>query len=356
MNCAEIPLAQIKRGNAVCYRQEDWVVTDKTSYKVSSNYQETQWTLASRKKNILYLLRADEIKNGVTNSTWILTHQIKIKEIEYDSGQGERKSFKEEDFVGAPPKTMIYQKVSFDFDGENTGKAKDDDGRMVNKVTWDYYDSSRKRNLAIEIWKESDRDYPEAYDGLVVDPSEFEVHPYHIASRLARAHFQWKDLLIAGLPGFFLLFFLSCSGIPFDCCLAASIPVVLIVFFHARRSRFWIIISALVWAAIFAIILLLGARATYWSITVLAIMAASVIPRLVVSRFPNAQEEDTAMIAFTGLLPALWVYSFWMYFQFAPGPHDFSQICTAAVLPLLPAALCYFVNHFLDIFYGKCQA
>ena len=356
MNRDGTSLDQIKRGNAVRYGQEDWVVTDKSSYKVSAEYQETQWTLASRSRKVLYLLRADETKGGVTRSTWVLTRQIKLEEIQYDTGQGELKTLREDGFVDVPPKTMTYQKVSFAFDGENSGKAKDDDGRMVNKITWDYYDPSRKRNLAIEIWKESDRDYPEAYDGLVVEPAEFEVHPYHVANRLARAHFQWKDLSKTGSGYLFLLLLLPCMGVPFDCCVAASVPVALILFFHARRSRLWIIISALVWAAIFAAILLLGTQATYWGITALAVIAAAAIPRFFVLRLPIAQEEDNAMIAFTGLLPALWVYSFWMYFKYAPGPHDFGQICAAAVLPLLPAGICYFVNYFMDLSYGKSQA
>jgi len=356
MNSPETPLDLLKRGNAVRYRQEDWVVTDKTAYKVSANYQEIQWTLANRQRDVLYLLRADEVKDGSTHSSWVITRQIKIADISYDDGQGKVKLLAGDEFLSVPPKSMIYQNVSFDLDGENTGKAKDDDGRMVTKITWDYYDPSRKRNLAIEIWKESDRDYPEAYDGLVVEPSEFEVHPYHVASRLARAHFQWKDLSATGSTYFFLLFLFPCMGVPFDCCVAASIPVALIVFFHARRSRFWIVISAFVWATIALVIMLLGSRATYWGISTLAIIAATIIPRFVVSRYPVAQEEDNPMIAVTGLLPALWVYSFWMYYKFAPGPHDFVQICTAAALPLLPALICFLSNHFLDLSYGKSQA
>lgn len=356
MNSSETPLDLLKRGHAVRYRQEDWVVTDKTAYKVSANYQEMQWTLANSKKDVLYLLRADEVKDGSTHSSWVITRQIKIEAISYDDGQGKVRPLGGGEFLSAPPKTMVYQDVSFDLDGENTGKAKDDDGRMVTKITWDYYDPSRKRNLAIEIWKESDGDYPEAYDGLVVEPSEFEVHPYHIASRLARTHLQWKDLSATGSVYLFLLLFLPCLGVPFDSCLAASIPVGLIVFFHARRSRFWIVISAFVWAAIFSLIFLLRGRGTYWGISSLAIIAATIIPRFVVSRYPAAREEDNPMIAVTGLLPALWVYSFWMYYEFAPGPHDFVQICTAAALPLFPALICFLLNYFLDLSYGKSEA
>lgn len=339
------PLEQLQRGDGVYYNHTEWYVVDREIYKESDAYQEIQWTLHNKEADVRYLVRSEEKKGQDTEYIWVITKAIDIESVEYEPSPGKPTYFQEDEFVKEPPQTIKFDGVTFEFEGRTTGKAKDDDGNLVTKLTWDYYDESKKRNLAIEIWKESDRDYPEAYDGIVVDPSEFQVVYHEAVGKISGGSSDlltfWKAYGWISATVFFI-------GIPFDCYLLISVPVFLAIVMLQMYSWPWRLAALGTWIVLGSIFFLTGGKASFWIIASCCVIAATVIPRLIIASFPKEDSGAYSSLAFTGLLPPLWVYSSVMYFYFAPRPHTPGLVLITCELPLFVAAVCYGLNYLLE--------
>ena len=174
------PLEDLKKGDCLRYRQTDWFVFCREIYKETEAYQETQWTLVAKGNIAVYLIRSEEKKETGLECIWVLTKQIPLDTLQYEPSPGTWLPLFEEPFVSAAPRSLRLGSTIVNFEGETSGLARDDEGLTVTKLTWDYYDDTKTRNIAIEVWKESDRDYPEAYDGAVVQASDFEILPEEV--------------------------------------------------------------------------------------------------------------------------------------------------------------------------------
>ena len=166
-------LQDVDAGRLLLYKGQEWLVAERTS-SGGVGYSELQWTLHGKGQDsgTYYLMRTKELGGP---DAWVLTKQARLNSFFYERRPGDWDCFKELSLPKEPPQAVKYQDAYFNFEGESSCDAVDDEGDTVTKVTWDYYSADRRRNLAVEIWKEPDRDYPEAYDGAVVQPSEFTV-------------------------------------------------------------------------------------------------------------------------------------------------------------------------------------
>lgn len=357
MNPEETKLDELNEGDGVHYNGTDWYVSARDVYKESSDYLEAQWTFLAPGQPESYLVRSAEETASGLKYVWVFTQAISFNAVEYQTPQGEWKVFRVDEYYPTPPAVLKYSSTLFSFHGQTSGLARDDEGDMIPKMTWDYYDPSGMRNLAIEIWKEEGIDYPEAYLGLVVTPEMFSILPpgsvKPVAPRVNRAALS---NIMGGLHSFplvgilaFVGFCLWSGGIAFDKIVAAIVPFIcLLLFFQAHQvgrllaflgNSFFILI----------VILVLGDKISFGILAVVALLSPFIVQRLIAVIFPDGDEGPHLGLSFTSIFIPLWVYSLYNYFQFAPGPHNIAQFYCAVGLP---AALAFF-SAILNYFFAR---
>ncbi len=351
-------LDEIAAGNVLRYKGTEWNVVEKDVCKQSDAYVEQQWTLRNSASVEAYLLRTEEKKPEGSKVIWVFTHQTSLQGVTYEIIPGVWRAFTELEMPAGPPSTVKFSNEYLTFDGETSGRAEDDEGETVTKVTWDYYTTDRRTNLAIEIWKEEDRDYPEAYDGRVVEPSAFEVLDKKVRVSPRRASSGGDGQLeikpgeevksaftMIGMSGFFFLII----GVPMDYYLSFGPAVCLAILMVLLRPPLWLwFSSALIWAAMTALVWLKGFGVSFWYIAAACAVLSAALPRLMAAKFPAQDSGRYYRTAIFGVLPAVWTYSFLEYLIYAPGPRAFYQVAAAIVLPLAVAGVCGLISFFTE--------
>lgn len=347
-------LQDLKTGDWVRWDSQQWEVTDRDLYRESADYQEVQWELESTGGDTRYLLVSRENKGGAAEEVWVCTRQAGIGQVQRRLPSGEWESFKETDSMPSAPAAVRFDGLDFKLEGETEGIAEDDDGNNVNKLTWDYYDQSRRRNLAIEVWQEPDADYYEAYDGLVVKPSEFTVIPPAEAPR--RSPLRGADAAGAFVAACFVCFFFLpiVAGVmgAFDTgaeyLVALLVPAAcafIAVLAGAHRGLLAAALAAAVGGAVLAL-KLRGLGASYWEYAMYGVLGGAAISEFFSRVFGVARSSEKGWIAGNAALLFLYIVGFAHYVKFAPRPHNAGGLLAACALPLLPAAAVFLVYFF----------
>lgn len=339
-------LEDLRPGDWVRWNSRDWEVTDRDVYKESADYGEVQWELSPDGGGERYLVLSRENKDGRTEETWVCTEQTSVSGVEYPAGAGEWRAFREQDSLDGPPASVRLGGTDFTLDGETKGTAEDDDGNNVVKLTWDYYDRTRRRNLAMEIWKEPDADYYEAYDGLVVRPAEFNFLPPR-PRRGAKIGELAGHLVAIAFAGLFIVPIaggvLSVFDVGAEYLLAAMVPGLLIYMAYMRGAHPGLLGSALpaAFAAGLLTVKLRGLGGSYWEYALYGLLAGPLLAEAAARFFPAARWSDKPAAAGGATLLFLYFISFSHYAGYAPRPHNMSGLLAACALPLLPALAVY---------------
>lgn len=351
----------MRRGDWVRWDSRDWEVTDRTVYQDSAAYSEVQWELSPDGGRERYLVFSRENEGGRTEETWVCTEQTSIGGVEYHAGAGEWRPFREQDSLPAAPPAVRLGGTDFALDGESKGTAEDDEGDTVVKLTWDYFDGARRRNLAIEIWKEPDADYYEAYDGRVVRPSEFQFLPPR-PRRGAKIGEVAGHLVAIAFAGLFLVpiagGFLNVFDVGAEYLLAALVPGLLVYVAYMRGALPGLLASALPagFAAGWLAVKLLGLGDPYWRYALYGLVAGPVLAEASSRLFPEARRTDKAAAAAGATMLFLYVISFSHYVNYAPRPHNMSGLMAACALPLPPALAVYLLYRLKGDPDGNAQA
>lgn len=344
------PLEKLAKGETVHFRNKDWSVTCKDTYTESDAYRETQWTLEDEDGNERYLVRSEEVTAAETVIAWVFTSFVELYAIEYEKAPDTWERLAESDFPSAPPQRIRIQGVVCDRGGETSGMAEDDDGNNVRKITWDYYDAAGRKNIAIEIWKEPDKDYPEAYDGDIVESSAFTIVTRKPPPR-PEIFLAWNRSAGGYLVMLLLLFF---SGCPLDRFVAWTLPLFAVFGAFARRVPDWwlYISSAAIWIAAGTAFVIRAGLVTFWEAALYGTLCTLVIPRIVSEIRGEGHTKDYALTAVSGFFPVVWAYSFIVYFQYAPRPHTVVHFAVCALLPVASAGIAYAANIFVRRMYA----
>ena len=344
-------LGSAEIGRVISCRGVEWTVSDKTVSRQSGSYLERQWTL-THGSDELYLVKSEEKKISGLEEIWVLTRQISLSGVSYEYAPGNWRGLDEDSLPPEPPRAVQYAEADYTYDSTSSVKAKDDDGNMVPKDTWDFYSADRRKNLAIEIWKEDDKDYPEAYLGDVVTPADFEVLDKKVAvPRFGLSPDQGFFEILknsaggAGMVGLMLII----NGFPCDYFIALAVPATLLFCLYVLGSPAWLTVSCVcVWCAVGAAAKLSGFGLSFWYLAFSCAALSVVLPRLMATFFQGQEISGHWRLAVYGVLPALWVYSFLVYIIFAPGPHAAYQFFAACLLPLAIAAAVAALNRVLE--------
>jgi len=342
-------LEDMRVGDWVRWDSRDWEVTDRDGYRESADYAETQWELEAGSGETYYLVRSQENKAGGQEEVWVCTTQTGISSVQFCGPSGEWRNFIEKDDLQAPPARVRYDGAELSLDGETKVKAEDDDGNTVPKLTWDYYDQARKRNVAIEIWREPDADYYEAYNGRVVRPADFGLLPPRASRNRGGGMESVGSFLVAAAMVAFLVLplvggMLTSLDVGAEYLLALGLPAVCFALSLMRGAHRGLFYSSLAGALAAAILLLKfrGLGGSYWEYAVYGALGGPAIAETASKVFAGIRASDKAFSAGNAALLLLFILSFAHYIRFAPRPHNPSGLLAACVLPLLPALLVYF--------------
>lgn len=343
-------LENMEEGDYVRWDSKDWEVTDRTLYRESGDYSEVQWELTPHSGPTHYLIRSRENKLGGVEEIWVCTRQVKIRGVEYLASDGTWHSFEPQYSLKDAPAQARYDGLDLRLDGETQGTAEDDEGDTVTKLTWDYYDTGRGRNIAIEVWKEPDADYYEAYDGRVVSPSDFTLlaRPAGAGRRRGNKGGLLPVLAVAAVLSFFAIPvvgpILNLSDAGAEYLLAFLLPAVCVASSTARGTHKGLLFVSLAVAAAFALLLMKfrGFGASYWEYALYGVLIGPGITETMGRLFPDIRTSDKAPAAGNATLLLLFIIGFAHYVKFAPRPHNSSGLFAACVLPLVPAAAVYF--------------
>lgn len=343
-------LQDMRAGDWVRWGSIDWEVTERTLYRESADYQETQWELEGG-GDTRYLVMSVENKGGTSETAWVCTRQTGIGRIQRPEGGG-WKNFREKDSMQAVPPKVKFDGVDFTLEGETEGSAESDEGETVNKLTWDYYDATRKRNLAIEVWQCSDADYYEAYDGQVVRPADFARIPAKARRGLPRGE-ALGALVIAA---FSCLFFLPIVGGmmgAFDTgaeyLVALMMPALLAFTAYVVGTHRGMLAAGIILGIAAGIVMLktLGTGLSYWQYAGYGLAVGVAVAELGARLLGGVRRSDKSWTAGLAALLALFILSFAHYIQFAPRPHNPGSLLAACALPLLPAVILFAGYFFL---------
>lgn len=333
-------LEAVEKGRFISSRGLEWCVIDKTVSKESDSYLERQWTLTHGYEEA-YLVKSEEKKAGGLEEIWVLTRKTNLGAITYEASPGNWRSFDEDSMPDDAPRVVRAPQGDFSFDGQSSVRAEDDDGNMVPKITWDFYSPDRSKNLAIEIWKEDDKDYPEAYLGNVVSPSDFEIlNKKAAAGSLRKPGTGPYEELKTVFTGFGLFGFIAIiNGLPMDYYVTVGVPGMMLGLMKLQGVPAWLTVSSVcVWVAVAAAAKLGGFGLSFWYLTGCCAALATALPRLMRVFFPGEDISGHWRVGAFGVLPALWLYSFIEYLVYAPGPHAAYQFLSACLLPLAASA------------------
>ena len=344
-------LEDTRVGDWVRWNSREWEVTDRDGFRESSEYSETQWELTPKSGAAHYLVRSQEQKAGGLEEVWVCTTRTGIGTVQFCKPSGEWRAFREKDSMPTPPERARYEGVELSLDGKSEVRAEDDDGNTVPKFTWDYYDPERKRNIAIEIWREPDADYYEAYQGVIVRPIDFEPLPPRASARKSMGGGETIASL-AVAAAFAAFFFVPLGGAVLTACdvgaeylLALLLPAVFVGYSFLKGAHRSLLYSSLAGSLAAAIFLLevRGLGGSYWEYAVYGVLAGAAITEGASRLFGGVRSSDKAFSAGNAALLLLFIVSFAHYIKAAPRPHNGSGLLAACVLPVLPALLVYLV-------------
>lgn len=338
-----IKIEDMRTGDWVRWDSKDWQVTDRDTFRESADYSETQWELEPETGATHYLVRSRENKPGGVEEVWVCTRQTGVGTVQYQVKPGVWRSFREKDSLAEAPPVVKSGSIEFALDGKSEARAEDDDGNTVDKLTWDYYDPDRQKNLAIEIWKEPDADYYEAYDGRVVRPSDFAPLPPRAATRRGRKGEDTVSFLIVAC--FACMFVVPIAGgmmtafdVGAEYILALLLPMAFAYGCYIKGVHTSVLYTSLS-ASLAAVIFLLNVRglgASYWEYAFYGLLVGPAVTEAAARLFGGVRPYDKTAAASTSTFLVMFIVSFAHYISAAPRPHNASGLWAACVLPLLP--------------------
>lgn len=321
------------RGSRFSYDGRSWVVTDYIASPTWRGYDERQWTVQNEQsREVAYLLACESEDNTFNGERWEFTRQITFGEIVDPQNNG--RSLAEMTMPDNPPKELTCHGKTFIFKESYTVKAADDDGNKVPKETWDYFDSSGVLNLAFEIWKEPDANYPEVFLGEMIDSAKLAYLGKSVFADKKDFKGFWGVLCIP----VFLLF----TGVPGDWLLAFFVP------FMALSGAYFIspycFLAVLPIAAVTSGLLMtifIGMPWLFVGLISVGLVTAGVL-------FGVSVRNDLVLYipwlsGFASFI-ATSIYSFVIYFKVAPAPHNLGQLGATILLPMAIAAVTVLVN------------
>ncbi len=308
-----------RTGAAILFDGREWQVAEQASYSTAEGYRVTEWRCECG-GTTGYLLK----EGDAGTVRWFFTRGIPTDSVKVSGGEGLAERLKKT-AEAPPPETLEHEGESYRFEDTTDGTYEDESGASVRKVTWDYWDSGRRRNLAVERWPDGSCD---TYLGGYIDPGQFTLRP--AAPAEARPKGRGSPLLVMAvsvLPGYLIGFVM---GWPFDEAFSFALCVALALGWAMIVGRVPLAaLAGLILGAVAAQAFLEYPPFTTWT-GLLTLLGAPTLVGLVGRS--RGYGSDRRAVQYAGAIavaaPLLGV-GVYFYFSLAPGPHTPEQLWLA---------------------------
>lgn len=319
--------AEPRTGQSLLFEGREWTVTEQATYRSAEGYQVHEWCCEAE-GTTAYLLK--ERDPGQSSVRWFFTREIDAAGV-FLAGGDRLREWLARDPELSPPPALVFQGATYHYEDTTEGTHEDDSGERVLKITWDYWDAGRHRNLALERWPDRSLD---AYLGASIEPAQVGLRTAEGPEAAARPRWNPFASALTTLPvvyavGFFL-------GWPFDEALTLAMFAGAAAGWLAALSQApAVALAALVMAAVGA-----GVYGQFPPLTsaggLAVVLGTPVVIGWLAQRRGHAGKTGTVRYAaaFAAGTPILGIGSY-AYFRWAPGPHTPDQL----VLALGPAAV-----------------
>jgi hypothetical protein len=190
-------LEQLRQGDRFQYRSVSWTVRDCSSYSDLRNYQITEWLIESSSGKKYYLLREVDPENSEQPVEWYLAEKLDNSQLYLpglsESITGHLPSMMQE--YRDPYPEIQANATTYKFESQTEGIYQNLDSKQV-RITWDYWDSDRQWNLALETWEDGSL---EVYLTQKVNPEEVYnlKRGVALAKKGAKAEFPIGEVIAA---------------------------------------------------------------------------------------------------------------------------------------------------------------
>jgi hypothetical protein len=145
-------LERLAVGDSFVFSGVRWAVRELNVFQDPSGYRATEWRIASARKGEYFLMREHDPAQPV-DPVWYLSERLVApKLLSQETGKNLyvqlQKSFSTNK---TPPLTLTVTDTNFIFESTSSG-AFTSQGESQHRTTWEYWDKTHSRNLALEFW------------------------------------------------------------------------------------------------------------------------------------------------------------------------------------------------------------
>ncbi|HEY9810458.1 MAG TPA: DUF4178 domain-containing protein [Halomicronema sp.] len=150
-------LQSLRSGDRFSYYNLNYNVKDYSSYTDEKGYQTEEWLLNSSTGFEYYLLREVDPDNPSNFVNWYLSEEVAEPNLFNAENQDNIITYLWKDMQeeNTPYAELKIYGDSYYFESKTEGTYQGEYGES-NRITWDYWDRTHQRNLAIEAWPDGE--------------------------------------------------------------------------------------------------------------------------------------------------------------------------------------------------------
>lgn len=145
-------LERLAVGDSFVFSGVLWAVRELNVFQDPSGYRTTEWRIASSRKGEYFLMQEHDPAHGA-GPVWYLSERLSApKLLSPETGKNISGQLQESfSSVKTPAPTLTVNDTSFIFESSSSGMFTSQ-GESQHRTTWEYWDKTHSRNLALEFW------------------------------------------------------------------------------------------------------------------------------------------------------------------------------------------------------------
>jgi hypothetical protein len=139
-------------GDSFGFSGVQWAVRELNLFQDPTGYRTSEWRIESSRRGEYYImLEQDPAQTGGPN--WYLSERLPSpKLLSPEMGKDVYNQLQESFSLNkTPPAALMVNGITFLFESSSSGQA-NWDGESLRRTTWEYWDKTHSRNLALESW------------------------------------------------------------------------------------------------------------------------------------------------------------------------------------------------------------
>ena len=190
-------LQSLRTGDRFSYYNLNYYVKDYSSYTDAKGYQTEEWLLNTHSDLEYYLLREVDPDNSSNLVNWYLSQELADPSLFNAENQDNILTYVWKDMQehNTPYPELTLYGDSYYFESKTEGSYEGEYGES-KRITWDYWDRSHQRNLAIEAWPDGDL---HVYLTKLIKPEQITIIDKNLVKKSFNAFPLFQVIISIGL-------------------------------------------------------------------------------------------------------------------------------------------------------------